>query len=339
MRTVNNVSELIGNTPVFSLEHPLVPKNKKLLIKLEQFNPNFSIKDRTALGLINKAFESGKLRPGGIVIESTSGNLGKSLAMLSASMGFHLIIVVDPKVSKNSLNWFTAFGAEVEVVETPDASGGYQKARIERVKALLNQHPGAYWTNQYDNPDNPDFHEAVTAREFLEISVDMLVGSVSTGGHFGGITRGVKAVHSHVRFMACDVAGSAIFGKSFHPYLLNGLGLSWRADNTDLDLFDFLHSVSDQNAISLCRLLAKDVGLMLGGSSGVVIFSALMALQLPEINSVMAIAPDSGVNYLEQFYDDSWLEAKNVKLLTAEQLKNQIKISLNEFQDNLVTEK
>ncbi|PLR50157.1 pyridoxal-phosphate dependent enzyme (plasmid) [Chimaeribacter arupi] len=335
MNTVSAVGELIGNTPVFSLEHPLVPPNKKLFIKLEQFNPNFSIKDRTALGLIQKAFESGKLKPGGTVIESTSGNLGKSLAMLSASLGFHLIVVVDPKVSKNSLNWFKAFGAEVEVVEVPDAFGGYQTARIERVKELLKTYPGAYWTNQYDNPDNPLYHELVTAKEFLDLPVDMIVGSVSTGGHFGGISKGIRAARPEIRCMACDVVGSAIFGAPFHPYLLNGLGLSWRAENTDLEAFDFLNSVTDQNAISLCRLLARDTGLLLGGSSGVVIFSALMALQLDDIQSVMAIAPDSGINYLEQFYDDEWLADKKMPLLSCEQLRQQLALSLKAFDATL----
>lgn len=336
MKTVSTVSELIGNTPVFSLVHPLVPEHKKLFLKLEQFNPNFSIKDRTALGLIQKAFESGRLKRGGTVIESTSGNLGKSLAMLSASMGFHLIVVVDPKVSRNSLNWFKSFGAEVDIVDVPDASGGYQTARVTRVRELLELYPGAYWTNQYDNADNPRYHETVTAKEFLDLPVDMIFGSVSTGGHFGGISKGLRAARPEIRSMACDVAGSAIFGTPFRPYLLNGLGLSWRAENTDLEDFDYLNSVTDQNAISLCRLIARDTGLLLGGSSGVVIFSALMALQLKEVQSVMAIAPDSGINYLEQFYDDEWLAEKQVRLLSCDQLRQQLAVSLASFDTSLV---
>lgn len=334
MNTVSAVSELIGNTPVFSLVHPLVPEQKKLFLKLEQFNPNFSIKDRTALGLIQKAFESGRLKRGGTVIESTSGNLGKSLAMLSASMAFHLIVVV-PKVSRNSLNWFKSFGAEVEIVDVPDASGGYQTARITRVRELLQLHPEAYWTNQYDNPDNPRYHETVTAKEFFDLPVDMIIGSVSTGGHFGGISKGLRAARPEIRTMACDVAGSAIFGTPFRPYLLNGLGLSWRAENTDLNDFDCLNSVTDQNAISLCRLIARDTGLLLGGSSGVVIFSALMALQLEDVQSVMAIAPDSGINYLEQFYDDEWLAEKQVRLLSCDQLRQQLAISLTSFNTSM----
>ncbi|MCA6220776.1 cysteine synthase family protein [Photorhabdus antumapuensis] len=328
MKLVEKVSQLIGDTPVFSLSHPLIPDNKKLYLKLEQFNPNFSIKDRTALGLIEKALESGKLKPGGTVIESTSGNLGKSLAMLSASLKFKLIVVVDPKVSKNSLNWFKAFGVDVETVTTPDASGGFQTARIARVKELLKDNPDAFWTNQYDNPDNPHYHESVTANEFLDIPADMIVGTVSTGGHFTGISKGIKKVNSNMKSLACDVAGSAIFGSQFHPYLLNGLGLSWRSDNTHIDAFDYLLNVSDQNAISICHMIAKDLGLLLGGSSGVVIFSALVALQLQNINSVVAIAPDTGVNYLDQFYDAEWLLEKEVQLLTLDELKQEVNKSV-----------
>lgn len=117
--------------------------------------------------------------------------------------------------------------------------------------------------------------------------------------------------------------------------LHNGLGLSWRAENTDLNDFDCLNSVTDQNAISLCRLIARDTGLLLGGSSGVVIFSALMALQLEDVQSVMAIAPDSGINYLEQFYDDEWLAEKQVRLLSCDQLRQQLAISLTSFNTSM----
>ncbi len=200
---------------------------------------------------------------------------------------------------------------------------------------MLNEYPDAYWTNQYDNPDNPLYHEVHTASEFLDIQADMIIGSVSTGGHFCGICNGLRKAKHAIRYMACDVDGSAIFGKPFKPYLLNGLGLSWCAENTDLSCFDYLNNVSDQNAISLCRLLARDTGLLLGGSSGVVIFSALMALYLDDVKSVVAIAPDSGVNYLEQFYDDEWLEEKNVKLLSEGELRKQIILNHISFDESL----
>lgn len=320
---INSVCDLIGDTPIITINHDLIPEGKILKIKLEMFNPTFSVKDRTALGLIRKAFETGKLVKGGLVIESTSGNLGKSLAMLSASMNFRLMVIVDPKVSLNTINWFRSFGAVVDMVTIPDSSGGYQKSRLRRVQELLSEFPDAFWPNQYDNPDNPIYHEEVTAIEFLDLPIEMVAGTVSTGGHFCGISKGIKSKRPDIKCMACDVKGSAIFGQPFHPYLLNGLGLSWRSQNTDLSIFDCLSTVTDQEAISICRIMAKDLGLLLGGSSGVAIFAALKALHTTDIKSVLAIAPDTGINYLDQIYDDNWLSEKNVKLLSKLDIRNQ----------------
>ena len=209
------VSTLIGSTPTIELKHPLVPDGKKLLLKLEMFNPTCSIKDRTALGLVRRAFETGRLQRGGTLVESTSGNLGKSLAMLSASLGLKLIVVVDTKVSKSNLNWYKAFGAQVELISNAGTHGSLQKARIARVRELLDEYEGAYWPNQYDNRDNPDYHEAETAQEMLKEEFDLLVGCVSTGGHLSGIARGIKNAQPSLKVLACDVAGSAIFGTPF----------------------------------------------------------------------------------------------------------------------------
>lgn len=313
---INSVCDLIGNTPIININHDLIPEGKTLQIKLEMFNPTFSVKDRTALGLIRKGFDTGKLTKGGLVIESTSGNLGKSLAMLSASLNFKLIVIVDPKVSSNTINWFKSFGAIVDMVKVPDSSGGYQKSRLRRVQELLSKFPEAFWPNQYDNPDNPIYHEHVTANEFLDLPIEMVAGTVSTGGHFCGISKGIKLKRPDIKCMACDVKGSAIFGQPFHPYLLNGLGLSWKSKNTDLSVFDYLSTVTDQEAISVCRIIAQDLGLLLGGSSGVAVFSALKVLHTTNIKSVLAIAPDTGINYLDQIYDDNWLSEKNIKLLS-----------------------
>jgi len=180
----DNITECIGNTPVVDFKSDLVPYGKKLYLKLDYFNPNFSVKDRTALGLVKAAMKSGKIRKGDILIESTSGNLGKSLAMLGAVYGFQVIIVVDPKISSNLLKWYNAYGAQVEMVKNPDENGGFQKARIQRVKELIVQYPNAYWTNQYDNPDNPNFHAETTGKEIVDLPIDSVVGA-SIGNSYG----------------------------------------------------------------------------------------------------------------------------------------------------------
>lgn len=144
LKVFKNIESCIGNTPIIELKHSLVPHEKKLLLKLEYFNPSFSIKDRTGLGLIKAGLKQGKLKPGGTVIESTSGNLGKSLAMLGAALGFKVILVVDPKISLATLNLFKAYGATVIMVEKSESKADYQKSRLEKVKQLLKQMPDAY---------------------------------------------------------------------------------------------------------------------------------------------------------------------------------------------------
>lgn len=307
---------LIGHTPVFELQDSLVDRGKRLYLKLEAFNPNLSVKDRTALALIDSAMKKGALAPGGTIIESTSGNLGKSLAMLGASMGFRVIVVVDPKVPPTILNWYRAYGAEVDLVDTPDANGSFQRARIARVKELLELNPGAHWPNQYDNLDNQEGHCSNTGPEVMEdaaaLGVEAIVGSVSTGGHLCGIAMHVKRKDPAMKVFAGDVRGSAIFSPSFSPYLINGLGLGWRAGNTRTDVLDGVILGTDVQAVSLCRLLAKEHGLLLGGSSGIVLFASLAALSQDLTDSVLAILPDSGVSYLDQIYDDRWAKENGI---------------------------
>ncbi|MEM8642708.1 MAG: pyridoxal-phosphate dependent enzyme [Cyanobacteria bacterium P01_G01_bin.54] len=324
VQVFTSILETIGNTPVLSLQHPLVPEGKTLYLKLEQFNPTLSIKDRTGLGLIQAAFATGKLKPNGTVVESTSGNLGKALAMLGAAMGFKVIIIVDPKVSTKKLNLYRAYGAQVEIVTTPDEYGGYQKARIARVKQIIANDPTVYWPNQYDNPENPTFHCHHTALEISHLDFDLLVGSISTGGHLSGIARWFKNNRPAMQVLACDVEGSAIFGTPFKPYLVNGIGLGWCAQNTDFSVFDYCCQISDQEAISICHLLAKETGLLLGGSGGVVVSAALTHLCRPHIASALAVIPDTGVNYLDQIYDKNWLAEKNITLLDFSKISDQI---------------
>lgn len=319
-----SVAECIGNTPVIELHDSLVPTGKRLLLKLEYYNPSFSIKDRTALGLIKAAMTTGRLTKGGTLIESTSGNLGKSLAMLGAVYGFNVIVVIDAKTSPTVIRWCEAYGARMEMVRETDESGGYQKTRVARVKKLLEEIPGAIWLNQYDNPDNPDFHYATTGEEVARFSPDTVVGSVSTGGHLCGISRKVKQKHPGTVVIACDVEGSSVFGGPFHPYLVNGSGLSWRCKNTDLCVLDKVCLLSDQEAISVCRLLARDNGLLFGGSAGLVVCGSLAWLKQSTVRSVLAIVPDTGANYLDQIYNNDWLAERGIRLLSRAELNEHL---------------
>lgn len=316
-RVVESVEGLIGRTPVLAIHIPLVPEGKRLYLKIEGSNPTLSVKDRTALALVKAGFESGRLRRGGTLIESTSGNLGKSLAMLGAAMQFKVVVVVDPKAPKSAMALYRAFCAEVVVVDTPDASGGYQQGRIAAVKNYLHEHPDAYWPNQYENPANPAFHAETTALELLEAdcAFDTLVGAISTGGHLSGIARRVKAARPGMTVVACDAAGSAIFRRSYHPYLVNGIGLGWRSSNVDVDAIDRCTFVEDAQAISMCRYLARSYGLLVGGSGGAVTFAALAHLHASDARVALGVVPDAGANYLDQIYDDAWLRGHAIEVL------------------------
>ncbi len=314
---LHGIATLIGNTPIISVTGGLVPVGKELILKLEGFNPSLSVKDRTALGLVLAGFRSGRLRKGGTLIESTSGNLGKALAMLGASLKFKVVVVVDTKISKATATMYSALGAEMIVVDRADEAGGFQKNRIKAVKDYLAKHPDAYWPNQYENKSNPLFHYSTTAVEILrsERDFDALVGAVSTGGHLSGIARRIKKERPSTTVVACDSVGSAIFKDSFAPYLINGIGLAWRPANLDFDVVNRYCLVSDQQAISTCISLARSEGILVGGSGGAVIFTALNHLHMSQDRSALALVPDSGMSYLDQFFDESWREKNSIQVL------------------------
>jgi 2,3-diaminopropionate biosynthesis protein SbnA len=321
-----SIAECIGNTPVVEVHDSLIPENKRLLVKLEYYNPSFSIKDRTALGLVKAAMASGRLAKGGTLIESTSGNLGKSLAMLGAVYGFQVIVVIDAKTSPTVIRWCEAYGARMEMVLEADENGGYQRTRVARVKRLLEQYPDAVWLNQYDNEDNPSYHYCTTGEEVAALHAEVVAGSVSTGGHLCGISRKLKEKRPGTTVIACDVEGSTVFGGKFHSYLVNGSGLSWRSKNTDLSVLDKVCIVSDQEAFSVCRLLAKGSGLLVGGSAGLVVCGSLAWLKQSSARSVLAIIPDTGANYMDQIYNDDWLAQKKVKLLSRDELNERLQV-------------
>lgn len=327
-----SVADCIGNTPVLEVNHPLVPEGKRLFLKLEYTNPGFSIKDRTALGLVKAAMAKGHLARGGTLIESTSGNLGKSLAMMGAIFGFRVIVVVDAKTSASVIRWCEAFGADIEMVTEMDENGGYQKTRVARVQALLAEMPGAFWPNQYDNEDNPAFHCSTTGEEIVAlipiVKADTVVGSVSTGGHLCGISRKVREKQPGTTVVACDVRGSAVFGGPFRAYQVNGVGLGWRSRNTDLAVLDKICISTDQEAISMCYLLARETGLLLGGSGGLVVCGSLAWLKQTSARSAVAVIPDTGANYLDQIYNHDWLAKKDISLLGRDELEERLRDKL-----------
>ncbi|MFG2732545.1 PLP-dependent cysteine synthase family protein [Streptomyces canus] len=313
-----NLLETLGATPVVRLRKLLPRPQDRVYVKLEGTNPSGSIKDRAALHMVEQAEHAGRLRPGATLVESTSGNLGKSLALIGAIKGYRVILVVDPKTPQSVLAYATSLGAELDTVNRPDGDGNYQTARIRRVRRLVQQIPGAYTLDQYNNPHNPQAHRLHTAQEiagdFDRLSA--LVATVSTGGHLSGVSAALKERFPALHVRAVDAMGSAAFGHPFEPYRMRGIGLGWRPGNLDSRPVDSLHRVTDTEALSVCRVLAAEEGLLLGESGGAAVFAALGYAATHPGEPVLAIAPDTGANYLYETYDDQWLHNHGTPLET-----------------------
>ncbi|MEJ3750903.1 cysteine synthase family protein [Actinomycetes bacterium KLBMP 9797] len=304
----DSVLETIGRTPMVRLRRVTVPNGSQILVKLEGFNPAGSIKDRTALSMVVQAERDGRLRPHGTIVESSSGNTGKGLALVGAAKGYRVILVTDPKAPRSMLDCVQALGAEIQVVDTPDENG-YQGPRLERVRKLLAEMPDAFWPNQYDNPDNPRIHAEVTARELLADlpSFDALVVAVGTGGHISGLAETVKRELPDAVTIGVDAKGSAAFGFPYESWVMRGLGIAWVPGNLRSELVDLVHLVADGEGIATSRLLARTEGLLVGESAGAAVFAALHYAHQHPGSTVAVVAPDDGVNYLGESFDDGWL--------------------------------
>lgn len=325
---IDNVSILdtIGNTPLVKLLHlnpnPLVT----ILLKLEFLNPGGSIKDRIVLHIINDAEKRGLLKPGGTIIENTSGNTGAAVAMIAAIRGYKAILTMPDKVSKEKQNALKAYGAEVIVTPTsaaPDSPEHYVNLAI----SLAEKTPNSFRINQYDNPKNPEAHYLTTGPEIWEQTqgkVDYLVASGSTGGTISGIGRYLKEKKPSVKVILPDPIGSIYYpyfktGKIPHDgncnYQVEGIGEDHMAKAIDFSVIDDVVQVTDQNAFNTARLLAQKEGILAGGSSGVNVWAAIeLAKTLTAPATIVAIVPDGGIKYLSKMYDNEWMNAHGFKV-------------------------
>ena len=315
---IDSITDIVGNTPVVRVKTFEKYFPAKIYLKLEFFNPTASIKDRPAIQIIRTALSRGDIKPGGTIIESTSGNFGKSLSMLGAALGIKVMVVLDPKASDVTVRFCKALGAQVVMVDECDEHGSYQTARTRKVQELLAEIPGSFHPDQYQNPENPKAHEEYTAREILDDfdHLDAYVACISTGGHFSGVAKVLKKKWPAMSCIAADAVGSSIITGTHQPYLMNGIGLSWMPDNLSGDQIDKYLQIPCVSSFALCRYFARKTGILLGGSSGAALYAALLESRGKSADYVsLTIAPDSGINYLDQFYDDHWLKAKNIEKL------------------------
>lgn len=313
----NGIIDGIGNTPIVRVHGILPERAAKLYIKMEGFNPCGSVKDRPALNMISQAEVRGDLQPGGTVVESTSGNLGTALAMICAQRGYRCIVVVDPRTSQSNIAMMRAFGAEVDIVTEKNPNDGtYQEARIKRAADLAQAIDGAFMPWQYGNPDNPEAHVKNTAQELLTAfpaAPECVVAAVSTGGQVSGIGRGLKDAGANTSVIGVDVEGSVVFGGQKSPTAVTGMGLGWVPDNLDESVIDVAYKVQTELCFTAVRLLAKNTGILLGGSSGASLVVAMKeAMRRSREETVISVCADRGDKYLDEFYCDNWMRKKGL---------------------------
>ncbi|HEU5382593.1 MAG TPA: 2,3-diaminopropionate biosynthesis protein SbnA [Ktedonobacteraceae bacterium] len=305
------LAQTVGNTPLETLPLVVNGKRRTLHLKLEGANPTGSAKDRTAKGLMQALEDQGALRRDSIIVESTSGNLGVALSFLCKARGYPFIAVVDPKTTQENMDKMRMLGAQIDMVEKPDQSGGYLLSRLERVRALCESSPRYIWPNQYQHMANPMIHYTETGPEIyrqMHGQVDTLFIAVSTGGTLAGISRYFREVSPRTRIIGVDAHGSVIFGTPPGTRLLTGIGSSRRSSFITQANYDEYMLARDEEAFACCRALSERAGLHLGGSSGAVIAMCVRYLQShPEAEHVVCLCADYGTNYASSIYDDRWM--------------------------------
>jgi cystathionine beta-synthase len=305
--------ELVGQTPIVRLDRIGREVAPTLLAKLEYLNPGGSVKDRIGLAMIEAAERDGKLKPGGTIVEPTSGNTGVGLAIAAARKGYRCIFVMPDKMSQEKIAMLRAYGAEVVITPTavpPDSPESYYSVSSR----LAEEIPGGFKPDQYSNMANPEAHYRMTGPEIWEQTdgeLDAIVISVGTGGTISGVGRYFKEQKPDVLIVGADPEGSVYTAREegdIHPYLVEGIGKDTWPETMDPSVVDEWVRVSDRDSFVLARRLAREEGLLAGGSSGTTMWAALeVAKRLRPEARILAMLPDSGRSYLSKFLDDNWM--------------------------------
>lgn len=311
--TVPGLSGLVGNTPVLRVSEPLAPAGRGFWAKLEGFNPG-GIKDRPGLHMVERARARGDLRPGGAIVESTSGTLGLGLALAGLVYGHPVTLVTDPGLEPSMTRLLTAYGAWVDMVTEPHPEGGWQQARRDRVTELLARDAGSWCPDQYNNPDNTAAYTPLA----LELAsrfghIDTLVCSVGTGGHSAGVSRVLRQLYPEITVVGVDTVGSTIFGQPARTRLMRGLGSSIYPRNVAYENFSEVHWVAPHEAVWTCRQLASSHYATGGWSVGAVaLVAGWLARTHPSDARIVAVFPDGPQRYLDTVYNDDYCAANGL---------------------------
>ncbi|MXW41941.1 MAG: cystathionine beta-synthase [Acidimicrobiia bacterium] len=310
MEVADSILDLIGNTPLVRMKRVGEGLSCDLLAKLEMLNPGGSVKDRPAIAMIDAAERDGLLKPGGTIIEPTSGNTGVGLALVAAQRDYRCIFVMTDKVSQEKVQLLRAYGAEVVVcpvaVEPEDPQSYYSTA-----ERLMANTPGAYRPNQYFNQINPLSHEQTTGPELWHQTAGKIthfVAGAGTGGTLNGVGRYLKQQNPAIQIVAGDPEGSVFSGGSGRPYLVEGIGEDFWPETYDPAVVDQVIPISDQASFDAARMVTHREGLLIGGSGGTAIVTALhVAADCRPTDVVVALLPDAGRGYLSKVFNDQWM--------------------------------
>ena len=300
LRVADDITKLVGETPILKLKRVTPSGCGDVYAKLEYLNPGGSVKDRAAIGIIRRAEEQGRLRPGGTIVEATAGNTGIGLALIGVNRGYKVKLFVPERFSEEKVMIMRALGAEV--TRTPDAEG--MQGAIKQAKQLTAKDPDAFMAGQFENPANPDYHYETTAREIydqMEGNIDALVIGSGTAGTFTGIARFMKERLPRVLAYAVETQGSVLGGGKPGPHKVEGIGASFIPKNFDASVCDEILMVTDAQAFGMVKELAAREGVLAGSSGGANVYAALgIAQKLGPGKRVVTMIPDSAERYLSK---------------------------------------
>ncbi len=317
MNVHDNVLSAIGQTPIIRLNKLVGPNDATVWVKCEFMNPGGAIKDRMALHMIEKAEKDGRLKPGGTIVENTSGNTGFGLAMVAAVRGYKCIFTMPDKMSAEKVNRLKAMGAQVVVTPT-NVPAEDPRSYYETAKRLAKETPNAFYPNQYHSPDNIEAHYLSTGKEIweqMEGKIDCFVAGLGTGGTMSGAGKYLKEKNAKVKNVGVDPIGSVYAGYfktgkigESHVYKVEGIGEDMLCAAMDFKVLDDVRQVDDRQSFVAARRLAREEGIFGGGSSGAAVHVALeLAKELGKGKNIVVVLPDSGSSYISKFYSDEWM--------------------------------